>query len=51
MPQRAKFLARGIPDAELEIVPGADHLLKLSRLHAFDTAIAKILTRVRGTTT
>ena len=46
MPHLANYLVRGIPGAQLEIVPGADHLLNLSRPHAFDTAIPKILSRL-----
>jgi len=47
MPHLASYLARGIPGAEIEIVPGADHLLNLSRPDAFDAAIHKILSRIR----
>jgi len=48
MPHCANFLARGIPGANVELVPGADHLLNLSRPDAFDAAIPRILSRVRG---
>ena len=48
MPHCANFLARGIPKAEMEIVPGADHLLNLSRPEAFDAALPRILSRVQG---
>jgi 3-oxoadipate enol-lactonase len=40
MPHCANFLARGIEGATVELVPGADHLLNLSRPDAFDTALA-----------
>jgi pimeloyl-ACP methyl ester carboxylesterase len=39
MPHVANFLARGIPGARLQLVPGADHLLNLSRPDAFDAAV------------
>jgi 3-oxoadipate enol-lactonase len=39
MPHCANFLARGIAGAKLQLVPGADHLLNLSRPDAFDTAL------------
>ncbi|HEY6238829.1 MAG TPA: alpha/beta hydrolase [Thermoplasmata archaeon] len=39
MPHCANFLARGIPGALVRLVPGADHLLNLSRPDAFDTAL------------
>ena len=48
MPHLAHYLARGIPGAEIEIVPGADHLLNLSRPAAFDAALPKILARIPG---
>jgi 3-oxoadipate enol-lactonase len=38
MPHCANFLARGIAGAKVELVPGADHLLNLSRPDAFDPA-------------
>jgi 3-oxoadipate enol-lactonase len=38
MPPLANFLARGIAGAKVELVPGADHLLNLSRPEAFDSA-------------
>ena len=47
MPHLANFLARGIPGAEVEVVPGADHLLNLSRPEAFDTALSRILSVLR----
>ena len=46
MPHLAKFLARGIPGATVEIVPGADHLLNLSRPAAFDAAVREIVQRL-----
>ncbi len=39
MPHCANFLARGIAGAQVQLVPGADHLLNLSRPDAFDTAL------------
>jgi 3-oxoadipate enol-lactonase len=39
MPHCANFLARGIAGATVQIVPGADHLLNLSRPDAFDAAL------------
>ncbi|EQD26386.1 alpha/beta hydrolase fold protein [mine drainage metagenome] len=39
MPHCANFLARGIGGAQVQLVPGADHLLNLSRPDAFDTAL------------
>ena len=43
MPHCANFLARGIPGAKVELVPGADHLLNLSRPDAFDTSLRAFL--------
>jgi 3-oxoadipate enol-lactonase len=40
MPGAAQFLARGIPGATVQIIPGADHLVNLSAPAAFDTALA-----------
>jgi 3-oxoadipate enol-lactonase len=48
MPDLARFLARGIPGARLEIVAGADHLLNLSRPDAFDAAVIEIFARVQS---
>ncbi|MCI4350311.1 MAG: alpha/beta hydrolase [Thermoplasmata archaeon] len=39
MPHCANFLARGIAGASVQLVPGADHLLNLSRPEAFDAAL------------
>ncbi|MGA8537162.1 MAG: alpha/beta hydrolase [Thermoplasmata archaeon] len=39
MPHCANFLARGIAGAQVQLVPGGDHLLNLSRPDAFDTAL------------
>jgi pimeloyl-ACP methyl ester carboxylesterase len=39
MPPLAAYLARGIAGARVEVVPGADHLLNLSRPDAFDAAL------------
>ena len=46
MPHLANYLARGIPGAEVEHVPGADHLLNLSAAGAFDAAVPKLLARI-----
>ena len=43
MPHLANFLARGIPGAQVQLVPGADHLLNLSRPEAFDTALREFV--------
>jgi 3-oxoadipate enol-lactonase len=45
MPHCANFLARGIAGAKVQLVPGADHLLNLSRPDAFDTAVREFLER------
>lgn len=42
MPPAAKYLADRIPGAQLTIVPGADHLLNLSRPEAFDRALDEL---------
>ncbi|MCI4356544.1 MAG: alpha/beta fold hydrolase [Thermoplasmata archaeon] len=39
MPHLANFLGRGIAGAQVQLVPGADHLLNLSRPDVFDTAL------------
>jgi 3-oxoadipate enol-lactonase len=39
MPHLANFLARGIAGAKVQLVPGADHLVNLSRPDAFDAAL------------
>jgi len=46
MPHLAEFLGRGIAGAEVEHVPGADHLLNLSRPQAFDAALSGIVRRL-----
>ncbi len=46
MPALANFLARGIPGAEVQLVPGADHLLNLSRPAAFDAAVNELVDRL-----
>ncbi|HTT34737.1 MAG TPA: alpha/beta hydrolase [Thermoplasmata archaeon] len=46
MPHLANYLGRGISGAHVELVPGADHLLNLSRPDAFDAALPKILSRL-----
>jgi 3-oxoadipate enol-lactonase len=43
MPHCANFLARGISGAKVQLVPGADHLLNLSRPDAFDSAIREFV--------
>jgi len=48
MPHLAKYLGSGIPGAEVEVVPGADHLLNLSRPDAFDAAVPRILSKMRA---
>jgi pimeloyl-ACP methyl ester carboxylesterase len=45
MPHCANFLARGIAGATVQLVPGADHLLNLSKPDAFDTAVRELLER------
>ena len=47
MPHCANFLARGIPGATVQLVPGADHLLNLSKPDAFGAALPEILARIR----
>lgn len=39
MPHCANYLARGIAGAQVVLVPGADHLLNLSRPDAFDSGL------------
>jgi 3-oxoadipate enol-lactonase len=46
MPHVANFLARGIAGATVELVPGADHLLNLSRPDAFDAAVEAAVRRL-----
>ncbi len=46
MPHASRFLAQGIAGAELQVVPGADHLLNLSRPDAFDTALRGLVERL-----
>jgi len=48
MPHCANFLARGIPGARVELVPGADHLLNLSRPDAFDSGLRELAERLRS---
>lgn len=43
MPHLANFLARGISGAKVHLVPGADHLLNLSRPQAFDSSLHEFL--------
>ena len=45
MPHVANFLGRGITGARVDLVPGADHLLNLSRPDAFDSAVRELLER------
>jgi 3-oxoadipate enol-lactonase len=48
MPHCANFLGRGIAGAKVQLVPGADHLLNLSRPDAFDTALRGFVESVPG---
>jgi len=48
MPHCANFLARGIAGATVQLVPGADHLLNLSRPDAFDTALRGFVESLPG---
>jgi 3-oxoadipate enol-lactonase len=48
MPHCANFLARGISGATVQLVPGADHLLNLSRPDAFDSALHQFVERLPG---
>jgi pimeloyl-ACP methyl ester carboxylesterase len=43
MPHCANFLARGIEGSTVHLVPGADHLLNLSRPKEFDDALRELL--------
>jgi len=46
MPHCANYLARGIPGAVVQLVPGADHLLNLSKPVAFDAALRDFLEKL-----
>lgn len=48
MPHCANFLARGIAGARVVLVPGADHLLNLSRPDAFDTGLDEFVKSLPG---
>jgi len=48
MPHCANFLARGIAGAQVQLVPGADHLLNLSRPEAFDSALRGFVESLSG---
>jgi 3-oxoadipate enol-lactonase len=48
MPHCANFLARGIAGAKVQLVPGADHLLNLSRPDAFDIAFRGFIESLPG---
>ncbi len=48
MPHCANFLARGIAGAEVELIPGADHLLNLSRPEAFDASLRSFTESLPG---
>jgi 3-oxoadipate enol-lactonase len=48
MPHLARFLTRGISNASVQIIPGADHLLNLSRPDAFDSEISSFLSSTQG---
>ena len=43
MPHLAAYLARGIEGAKVELIPGADHLLNLSRPDAFDSSLRRFV--------
>ncbi|MBX8640580.1 MAG: alpha/beta hydrolase [Thermoplasmata archaeon] len=43
----AKLVSREIPDSKLVIVPGADHLINLSRPDEFETELRSALRRAR----
>ena len=49
MPHCANFLSRGIAGSKVQLVPGADHLLNLSRPDAFDTALREFVERLPRT--
>lgn len=44
----SKILGQGIPGAELVVVPEAGHLLILERAEEINTALRKLLDRIRG---
>ena len=48
MPHCANFLGRGIAGAKVQLVPGADHLLNLSRPDAFDAALREFVKTLSG---
>ncbi len=48
MPHCANFLGRGIPGAKVQLVPGADHLLNLSRPDAFDASFRQFAESLAG---
>jgi len=48
MPLLGQFLVRGIAGARFQLVPGADHLLNLSRPDAFDSAIREVTEATAG---
>ncbi|MCI4326306.1 MAG: alpha/beta hydrolase [Thermoplasmata archaeon] len=48
IPHTSNFLARGIPGATVQLVPGADHLLNLSRPDAFDAALSEFVESLPG---
>jgi len=43
----AKLISRKIPDSRLVVVPGADHLINLSKPDAFETELRSALSRAR----
>ena len=49
MPHCANFLARGIAGARVHLVPGADHLLNLSRPDEFDRALHDFISSLPNT--
>jgi 3-oxoadipate enol-lactonase len=48
MPHLANFLGRGIAGSQVQLVPGADHLLNLSRPDAFDAALVDFEATIAG---
>jgi pimeloyl-ACP methyl ester carboxylesterase len=50
MPHLANYLGRGIEEARVQLIPGADHLLNLTAPKAFDTALSDLASRTLGIT-
>jgi pimeloyl-ACP methyl ester carboxylesterase len=51
MPHLANYLAKGIVGAKVQLVPGADHLLNLSKPDAFDRALREFVKSLPDTHT